>query len=116
MFEVKEAIDKNKTTCQELVFKGDVQFYVGKRREIIQKIRLIPMNKLSCKGCDNCFGSVSGGRLYEEMLEGGIQGFEKVEEGKLYKIECIVDGTDWETGYVDDWHLEIVEYKLPIKV
>jgi len=33
----------------------------------------------------------------------------EIENGKLYEIRMANESRDWETGYIDEYYLEIVE-------
>jgi hypothetical protein len=66
------------------------------------------MKRLSCHGCEDCFGY----DFKEDVENGcGILGLEKVVDKKLYRIEMCNLSRDYETGVVDDWDLQIVEFK-----
>jgi hypothetical protein len=64
-----------------------------------------PMRRLSCKGgCSSarCWGP------NDDASDGGVDSVDirckDPVSGALYVATCVVTGTDWETGYADEWH------------
>ena len=94
--------------CRGAIFKGDVQ-HCKTERGVLYSIRLNKMQRLSCKGCEQCMAAEDEfGEIDPEHWP--ILGIEKVKHGKLYTIEYCNIQTDWETGYADSWDLRAVEY------
>ena len=95
------------STCKGQVFKGYASLFCHKGRvERRQGIRL--MKSLSCPGCEHCGG---GWMLSEgpDHIDCGTLLMPEIENGKLYEIRMANESRDWETGYIDEYDLEIVE-------
>lgn len=90
--------------CKGLVFRGfNSMFFSDGRLEERRGIRLL--KRESCPGCEKC------GFLLDDMSEQVIIGsmiIPEIEHGKLYEVIVINESRDWETGYVDDYDLEVV--------
>ena len=95
--------------CDGLYFRGRVGTYGAfpGKRYIAQTAKLIVLKKKSCPGCGQCDA------FWEWFTEseGKEVDFSEIEDGKIYVPIFIVDGTDIEGGYVDDWHYEFKEVK-----
>ena len=92
-------------TCIGLTFRGYRNFYYQDGRlELKQGIRLL--KRKSCPGCEKC-----GWMLDElkELLYCDSVIMPEIEHGNLYSIRTINVSRDWETGYVDDYDIEIYE-------
>ena len=100
--------DKTKESCDGAIFRADVQNYRTKRGGFGFTIKLNPVKKLSCPGCEKCgwqdfeFGEVCN--------DWPINGIESVEHGELYIISVCNESTDWETGQIDDWELCVEKF------
>ncbi len=40
----------------------------------------------------------------------GLEYADDLEHSKLYRVVCIIDGTDYESGQPDSWHWKLVPY------
>lgn len=94
--------------CNSLIFKAKVNVFLNSKNEFVYQQRMIPMKKLSCKGCNQC------GFLLEELDERiSNKDFsmipENIEHGALYRLETTHISRDWETGIIDDWDLEFIK-------
>ena len=99
---------KPENTCKGLIFKAEVTQY-RTNRGFAFTTKINKMKSMSCKGCEKC-GSLED-IIYEFISnDSPIIGFYKVENGKLYTFNICNMYRDWETGYVEDYDLEIVEY------
>lgn len=90
--------------CKGLVFRGSVNCFMsgdGKRIASHKELRLL--KRKSCEGCYKC------GWILDSIDMGVIQGIEDIENGKLYILNFVEDGRNWENGGVDEWHWEIQE-------
>ncbi len=99
---------KEEKHCQGQVFKANVQNFRTKRNDFGFSVRLIPMKRMSCPGCEKCgwqseiFGEISN--------DWPIVGIESVEDGKFYTISVCNESRDWESGQINDWDLCLIEY------
>lgn len=63
---------------------------------------LILLKKQSCLGCEQCDYDPDD-ELADHEYRIEIDGV--VEDGDMVQLGIVVDSTDWETGYADDWHV-----------
>lgn len=92
--------------CRGLWFRGYSNiFYSDGRFEKKQGIRLL--KRRSCKGCYKCHLLLHNAR--EMMSYGNLIFPDEIKDGGLYTIQVTNIHKDWESGYVDDWDIEIVE-------
>lgn len=94
--------------CKGLIFRGYVTHYIGVDYTTLNERKgLKLLKRKSCNGCEGC-----GNRLemIGEYLNDGLIDFSPVEDGKLYRIAIVNIVRDWETGIIDEWEYEIVEY------
>lgn len=103
MNEIEHQVDK----CKGVIFKADVGYFQTKRG-FASSFRMNIMKRMSCPGCYVC------GWLDEQLGEISndwpVIGIQKVEHGKLYRLEICNETRDWESGCVDGWDLRLVEY------
>lgn len=100
--------DVPQENCKGVIYKADVQ-HCKTERGILYSIRLNKLKRMSCPGCNQCV------YIEDDINEIGpgrsqIKNIEMVEHGKLYTIEVCDISRDYETGIIDDWNLEVVEY------
>lgn len=72
------------------------------------------LRKMSCTGCSKCGWVLDD--AYQGMCERGRPHFEfasGIKHGDIVTIMGVVDSRDWETSYVDDWHLKVVKATPP---
>ena len=94
-------------SCIGKVYRADVYNRVtASTVECSIKLRL--RKKLSCPGCERC------GWIDESLgaIDKPIINIEEAQHGRLYCIRACNESTDWETGIIDDYDLEIVEYEV----
>jgi len=60
------------------------------------------LKKKSCPGCEKC------GFLLEDLSQNESVIIPEIEHDELYTVVVTNISKDWETGYVDDWDLEVV--------
>jgi hypothetical protein len=100
------------TGCQGNIYKASVSVYKTKRG-FAQTIRLNRSARLSCPGCSYC------GWQYESIDEIGhdwpVLGIEDAEDGKFYGLSICNHSSNWESGLVDDWDLEMIPF-IPTKL
>ena len=84
--------------CRGLVFRADVGWYFSEENGLGFTVRLRPLKKLSCPGCDFCMWQWEV--LREPSSDLPIVNIDQVDHGELYTLDqesCV----DWETG-IDD--------------
>ena len=86
----------NKQVCKGKIYRCKINIFINKNKELIYQIRMRPMLRLSCKGCESCC-------FLEEYLhdlypgEGVVIDKEPVNNA-LYELVYIPDLPDWESG------------------
>jgi hypothetical protein len=105
-----EKEDDNKPTCKGIIYKCKINNFINRKGHYIEKISMIPMKTLSCKGCVTC------GWIEETMddviaCDGNIQFVDKPEHNELYELKVTDTFTDWETGMVDEFYIGFVKIK-----
>lgn len=96
--------DESETVCNGKIYRCRDSHYVDKKGSIVYKTTFRLMKSLSCKGCEHC------GFLDEEInetLDAGIV-VKDIIDGRLYMLQHTNISRDWETGFADDWDLELV--------
>lgn len=102
---------KENDNCEGLIFKAEVTQY-RTRRGFAFTTKFNKMKVLSCKGCEKC-GPLED-LIYEFIdNESPIIGVETVQTGKLYTFSLCNMYRDYESGYVEDFDIEVTEYKQP---
>jgi len=105
LFEQAETVPEPEQ-CKGLVFRGyNSTFKSGNHVGRHQGIKLL--KRQSCPGCEKCYFLLDF--VSEDIYCGSLE-MPEIENGELYSIEVVVDGRDWETGYVDDCHARV--YKI----
>ena len=100
--------DKETTFCPGRVFKATAQNYTTKNGGFGFTVRLVPVKKMSCPGCEKCmwqrdnFGEVTN--------DWPLLGIEGCENGKFYTVKGCNESRDNETGQIDSWDLCLIEY------
>lgn len=92
-------------TCTGKVYKSSVQRFPT-HKGFGMSIRLNELKRRSCS-CNKC--QYLEDDINEFMCHEGIIGIEDVKDGKLYTVGYTNISTDWESGIVDDWDLELIE-------
>lgn len=102
--------DSKAEPCKGLVFRCEITSWVGGKGDVNFRERYHFIKSKSCPGCDQCGimkdelqDFTTDPKCYNIIHEG--------QHGKLYTVRVTNISTDWETGFVDDWDLEFIEYK-----
>lgn len=103
--------EEGPSPCQGIVFRASVQNYLTKKGGFGFTVRLTPVKKISCPGCEKCGWQVEN--FVEVSNDWPILGIENCEDGKFYTISTCNELRDWETGQVDSWDLCLIEF--PVK-
>jgi len=109
---IKMIEETDTKTCQGAIFKAQVNHFLTKKEGFGFQVRLIPIKKLSCPGCIKCYWQSDD--FSQVSNDWPIIGIDKCENGKLYKVSIYNESRDWETGFVDEWYLYLVEYEAKI--
>lgn len=100
-------------SCKGQVFKASVNNFTTRKRGFGFEIRLVPMKRMSCPGCEKC------GWLHENFNEINndwpILNIENCEDGKFYTIGICNELRDYESGMIDAWDLQLIEYNMEAK-
>ncbi|MFA7287396.1 MAG: hypothetical protein WC055_00805 [Melioribacteraceae bacterium] len=95
----------HESQCTGKVYKASVQKFPT-TKGFGMSIRLNELKRKSCS-CDKC--QCLEDEISESMCDEGIIGLEDVKDGKLYTVGYTNITTDWESGIVDGWDLELIE-------
>lgn len=111
IFEEIKVIKVNK--CMGRIYRCYVNVYLNKREEYVCSIKMSPLKKLSCPGCEKC-GWVD--EYLPEFATNDLENYHPMIKGDiinmgLYRLEIIDTHKDWETGIVDDVEIHFVEIK-----
>lgn len=94
--------------CQGIVYRARLNNYYHKG-VYVEKLTMTPLKSKSCPGCDSCGWLVDAVTEYVAAT-GGIQFKEGIEHTKMYTIGICNESCDRETGVVEDYDLQFVEY------
>ena len=90
--------------CKGLVFRGfENLFWANNRLERKEGIKLL--KRKSCSGCPKCGWLLDS--MSEQVSNGTTIIMSNIENGKEYSLRVINEHRDWETGYVDDYDIEV---------
>lgn len=99
---------REKETCKGLFFRGRVgtyRTYHPGNLYLAQKRQLHLLKRKSCPGCGQC---ECFWEWFDESEADAID-LGDIQDSKIYTPIFIIDGHDWEGGYVDDYHYEFRE-------
>lgn len=98
--------------CKGQLFRYIENAYIGKRGDVNLVRRLVPLRRLSCPGCSKC------GWTHDDLNEGiydkggsYLEFDPAINPNDIVAIRFIPDSYDWESGYLDSWHLRVVPHK-----
>ena len=115
-FNVEAGIEE-KEPCPGVYFRYTENNYVtnGGTKFVIQK-QISLLKKMSCTGCDECGWMLDDAVMgMQEVGEAHFEFDDKLRHGDIVTLEFVVDGRDWEMGYVDDSHLKVVKATPPVQ-
>jgi hypothetical protein len=102
-----DLVNESEHICTGLVFRGfNSMFFSGGKLERREGIRLL--KRESCNGCEKC-GWMLENLSQDDCSETIIM--PTIDDGKVYTVKITNESRDWETGYVDDYDLEVVLLK-----
>jgi len=108
---LNEMYNDTKPKCKGIVFRASVSQWMSVQRDINFKKQLRVLKRKSCPGCEQCHW------LWDDLSERMSEFYPQdsiiadVEDGKLYTIITTNLSTDWESGIIDGYDLEFIEYK-----
>lgn len=99
---------EHEDVCSGLIFRCRINRFINKRGEYVETIRMIPLKRKSCSGCDQC------GWLMEFLSEDisheiGSPIAGNIEDNALYQYTVTYSSRDWESGIVDDFECGFVK-------
>lgn len=92
-------------SCNGRIYKCKINKFLNKKEEYVETVRMIPIKRMSCPGCDVCGWAdeyLHDSTYYEENLIN----IEDAEHDKFYRLQVVNPSYDWETGICDEWELE----------
>lgn len=99
----------NKENCKGRVFRGKAEQFVSSRDGSYSYLqRMVPLKRKSCKGCQFC--DYLDEYLSESICNGTPPIMDQIIHNKMYYLAITNESRDWETGIVDDFDLEFLEY------
>ena len=87
--------------CKGRFFRCIINNHLSNDGGYVEQTRMKPLKRMSCKGCANCEHIDVG--MQEQMDNDIPLVIENPVHGGTYKLDIGNLGTDWETGYVDEW-------------
>ena len=93
--------------CKGKIFRARKEIYLGSNGEYVEKKKMVPLKRKSCKGCEHCAWIEEC--LPEFVSDGDCLLPADFDENALYEIRVTKSYTDWETGIADDWEIGFVK-------
>lgn len=98
--------EEKEDPCKGVFFRYTENNYAyGGKIVLSRQIKMLKSK--SCRGCSKC------GQLLADVFDGVADcGADHIElpsdlrHGDVVQMSYVIDGTDWETGYVDSYHLK----------
>lgn len=104
----QKSLQESKGLCKGLFYRARVNFFINKKGHVIHQERMVPLKRMSCKGCGEC--TFIKEDLSEYVANELSSKFSKVPiNGEIYQLIITNEFTDWETGVVEDWDLMFVK-------
>lgn len=105
--------EKDAEECKGIFFRGITNNYFDYATgKLVWKEELRLLKRMSCKGCSKCDWLFDDIREHAECGCSIILPKNGIEHGKTYRIVVSNITKDYETGYVDDWDLVVVEVEV----
>ncbi len=99
--------DGEPEVCKGLIFRASNNWFENSNGDFEYRVKFRRLIRKSCPGCSKCLSVLDSAH---ELMENVIFPLEP-KNGGLYQLKITNVHTDWETGYVDDWDTEFVEYE-----
>ena len=93
--------------CKGLFYRYTESIYCNKKGGWTSTRTITMLKRMSCKGCNDCAGVVECMQM--EMSEAGTFPVvlpADIQNGDIITPRVVVTGTDWESGYADEWIIE----------
>ena len=106
--EVATLVTDDEPVCNGMIFKASINDHLANDGSVVYQLRLRPMKRLSCPGCEQC------GYLADDLRETMACGcppiidVAKVDQGQLFRLAVTNISMDHETGYAEDWDYEFI--------
>lgn len=110
-FDLQHDEEPDAPECKGQVYRCHREYYIGSRGEYVEKVKMVPAKRLSCRGCEQC------GSLLDDLQEWvgndtpPIMPDDPYSDGEYFRLAVTNINRDWESGMVDDWDLEFVKIK-----
>ena len=101
---VSEDYFNDQKPCKGHVYRARVSTYIGKRGELVDIRKLIPLKRLSCSGCEIC------GWIDDDLSKMGVESisnFDEIEDGKRYEL---IARPTYSLDPEDDYEIQVSEY------
>lgn len=105
---------EKRTKCRGLFFRFVKDAWIGSDKDINVRYRFRFLKSKSCDGCGNCeclWDQVNEAccDAFDYNTVDGIEQNNKNRENRIFQLKVIGVSTDWETGYIDDIDIGMVE-------
>lgn len=98
---------KKENDCNGRIYRLKQTFFFNAKGHYVETIKLIPMKRLSCKGCDVCFWLDDAAEEELDCYKSGLS-IDEIIDGHLYALTVTEESPDWETGIIEDYQLGFV--------
>ena len=96
-------------TCKGLIYRCQVNQFLNAKGTYIDSIRMEPLKRMSCPGCDRC--AYLRDQTREHISMGTPPIINNPVSSALYELRITNLSRDYETGYPDDWDMVFVKIK-----
>lgn len=106
-------VDENKIPCKGQVYRYHESAFPTGRGYGFNR-RLVLLKRRSCLGCDECYMTTDD--INQGLADIGMDFFEfspQLKDGDLVEIRIVPGYRDWETGYIEEWHYEVIKVQDP---
>ena len=108
MYEKEYIINSENSICKGKIYKAKINNFINAKGEYINQIRMVPLKRKSCPGCQYCSNLIDNLLEISDMYETSDI-LSNIEHGRLYSLTIVNQTRDFETGIIDDWDVEFVE-------
>lgn len=109
--EVKKFAKQNES-CKGRLFRCIINNHLSNDGGYVEQTRMKPLKRLSCKGCEDCDHIDDG---MAEMLDNDTPLIiNNPVHGATYRLDIGNIGTDWESGYAEEWDYIFTKIELPL--
>ena len=101
--ELTTSTKKDEVECKGLLYRCSVNKYLDSRGAYVETVRMIPLKRKSCTGCEKC--EWLHDYLYEEVVnlypDESLFTDKYPVQGGVYRYEVTSTSKDWESGYTE---------------